>query len=146
MTLVSPKERDAALRGVVGSEKYGAKATQEERGSEEEEDPRLAEEKAGTAGKVVFFWMELHQNLIAELLWESRARVLVDFTPGAGMALKTALTLGVKSLAIGHTPEHVKLLTSLMRSGLNRKSCKETSRSAPSTSTIRLTWPTIPAW
>ena len=137
MTLVSPEDREAALRGVVGTDKFGAKAgkpepeaqahvsedeePQEERGSEEEEDPRLAEEKAGTAGKVVFFWMELHQNLIAELIWESRARVLVDFTPGAGMALKTAMSLGVKCLGICHTPEHNKVLTGLLREWIKNK-------------------------
>ena len=64
--MVLPEEREAAFRGVVGSDKFGARPSKqaetngalqqsaqdsenegdEETNSDEEEDPRLAEEKA----------------------------------------------------------------------------------------------------
>ena len=134
MAVVLPEEREAAFRGVVGSDKFGAKVkdahqqsphdSETEEGEEknsDEEDPRLAEEKAGSAGKVVFWWMELHPRVTSELLWETRARVLVDFTCGAGMAIKAALTLGVKCVGICNNSDHVKLLACLLREWIKQK-------------------------
>jgi hypothetical protein len=75
----------------------------------------VVEEKAPKDGKIVFYWMELHPSLCSQLLWENNTRVLVDFTPGAGMTLKAALTLGIKSIVVCNNSDHAKLLTTLMR-------------------------------
>ena len=160
MMLVDPKEKDAAMRGVQGSDKYGrlrraavasggagkpagggagtpADADDDEdddksqHGEDEDEDPLLVQEKSDVSGKVIFWYMELHQKITAELLWESNARVLVDFTPGAGLALKTALTMGVKCIAIGNNTDHVKLLTTLLREWIRKKIEEQNPRLTP---------------
>ena len=63
----------------------------------------------------------MHPKVTSELLWETRARVLVDFTPGAGMAIKAALILGVKCVGICNNSEHAKLLASLLREWIKQK-------------------------
>ena len=131
MAVALPEEREAAFRGVVGSDKFGVKVkaagpqqshdSETEEEEEEEEDPQLVEEKASSAGKVVFWWMELHPKVTSELLWETRARGLVDFTCGAGMAIKAALTLGVKCVGICNNSDHVRLLVCLLREWIKQK-------------------------
>ena len=53
-------------------------------------------------------------QVAAQFLWESSARVLVDFSPGAGTLAKTAIAMGLKSILVCHNPAHVKVLTRLL--------------------------------
>ena len=49
-----------------------------------------------------------------ELLWESNARVLVDFGVGAGMFVRSALLLGLKTIAFCFNQDHLRTVTKLL--------------------------------
>ena len=55
-------------------------------------------------------------QVCAQFLWEFSARVLVDFTPGAGQMMKAALMLSVKVFGICHNAAHVQVLRNILRS------------------------------
>ena len=59
----------------------------------------------------VLFW-----KVCAQLLWENGARVLVDFSPGAGMLSKTALSLGIKVVCVALNDAHKSCLNRLLHS------------------------------
>ena len=54
------------------------------------------------------------QEVCAQFLWESKARVLIDFTPGAAMMGKAALMLNVKSILATHSDHHSKMLKKIL--------------------------------
>lgn len=54
-------------------------------------------------------------QVCAQFLWETSARVLIDFTPGAGMMAKTALMMGIKTVAVCHNAAHVKTLQGILK-------------------------------
>ena len=60
----------------------------------------------------------MHQKLVpqvaAEFLWESKARVSINFTPGSGAVEKAALGLGIKCIVICHNDAHVKTLKAIL--------------------------------
>ncbi|CAE7714171.1 unnamed protein product [Symbiodinium sp. CCMP2592] len=137
MHKVSSKERDAVFRNVIGSDRWSpgvgrksagggaASATTADRESESEEG---GEENplAGCTdaeGNVVLFHMELHPKVLAQLLWENQARVLIDFSPGSAMMARTALSMGVKVILIGLNDAHVgvlrKMLTQFIRANID---------------------------
>ena len=48
-------------------------------------------------------------------MWETHARVVVDFTPGAGMLWRTALMMSAKAIAIVHNDKHMKAIKSILK-------------------------------
>ena len=55
------------------------------------------------------------RKVCAQLLWENGARVLVDFSPGAGMLSKTALSLGIKVVCVALNDAHKSCLYRLLQ-------------------------------
>lgn len=49
------------------------------------------------------------------MLWESKARVLIDFSVGAGMMVKSALKQGIKVLGICHNEAHITAVKRIVR-------------------------------
>lgn len=49
------------------------------------------------------------------MLWEAKARVLIDFSVGAGMMVKSALTQGIKVLGVCHNNAHCKTVRRIIR-------------------------------
>ena len=49
-------------------------------------------------------------QVIAEFLWESSARVLVDYGVGGGMAIRCALTMHVKVVGICFNADHIRVV------------------------------------
>ena len=49
-------------------------------------------------------------QVVAEFLWESSARVMVDFGVGGGMALRSALTLHVKVVGVCFNADHLRVV------------------------------------
>ena len=147
MHKVSCKERDAVFRNIVGTDRWNpgvgrksagasaapaaaapatpaaAAAAAAESESEEcnEENPLAGCTDA--EGNVVLFHMEMHPKILAQLLWENQARVLIDFSPGSAMMARTALSMGIKVILIGLNDAHVgvlrKMLTLFIRANID---------------------------
>lgn len=52
--------------------------------------------------------------MCAQFLWETKARVLIDFTPGAGMMAKSAAMLSIKMVLVTHNELHSQALTNIL--------------------------------
>ena len=55
-----------------------------------------------------------HPKVCAQFLWETKAKVLVDFTPGAGMMAKASLMMGTKVIMVVHSEQRGKVLQSIL--------------------------------
>lgn len=55
-------------------------------------------------------------QVCCQFIWESKARVLIDYTPGAGAMAKAALMLNVKAILVAHNEHHKKLLARILTS------------------------------
>ena len=131
MPKVTVENREAVFRGMTPNPKWAGnnKAPTQEGGSnaavgvvaveepqqadDEDEDPFIFAQKADEKGKVVCFWMELHPKIVAQLLWESDARVFVDFSGATGLATRSAITLGIKVVAILNNRAHLDIFKQL---------------------------------
>lgn len=121
LTSISFAEREQVFRGVTPTDKWShaARAANKQQpdssGSEDEETPADQSQAvaADASAKTVFFWMELHPKVCAQLLWETNARVLVDFTPGPGSLITAALAMQIKTVAIVHNLAHKKALMTI---------------------------------
>lgn len=51
----------------------------------------------------------------AQLIWETSARVIIDYCPGSGMMTKGAMMMGCKSILVAHNPAHVKVLQGILK-------------------------------
>ncbi|CAK0856763.1 unnamed protein product [Prorocentrum cordatum] len=132
MVKVSYSDREAVFKHVCGSEKWtpGAKAAKGQDLSDDDDDEApedtavdpLEAINGGTATLVVLFWMELHLR--------AGARVLINFTPGAGHMIKAAFMLSVKSIVVRHNEAHVKVLSDVLRAHL----LDEIQKSGPASS------------
>ena len=112
MPKIPSHERDLVFRGVIADDKFSKKSGDD---ADEEADESGEEEKTIDAdGNVVFFHMELHPNVCAQLLWEDMGAILVDFSPGAGMMIKIALLMNFKVLTVALNREHVQVLTRII--------------------------------
>ena len=110
MTKISRREKDRVFRGVQRDDKFaGRKGGDGDANSEPEKTEEDGEGEEGSEGEaapaddgdmVIFFHSELHPHVCAQFLWEYDAAVLVDYSPGAGMMLKTALVMGMKCLFV----------------------------------------------
>jgi len=49
------------------------------------------------------------------LLWESNARVSVDFAAGGGLAIMTAMSMNIKAIAVCLNEPHTKILQKILK-------------------------------
>lgn len=61
------------------------------------------------------------RQVCAQLLWESGAKVLVDFTPGAGMMCRAALLMKIKIICVCLNAAHQKVFKNLMLEWLTKQ-------------------------
>jgi hypothetical protein len=54
-------------------------------------------------------------EVYAQLVWEASARVVIDFTPGAGGLAKSCLMMSVKTILVCHNASHIKALKAVLR-------------------------------
>ena len=111
----APKhDRECALRGVTGDDRFRGKVQTggaEQAEEDCDEDAEMEEcSEADANGNVLFFYMDLHPNICAQLVWECGSNVLLDFSLGAGMMVKTALLKNLKCLFVALTKDHMLLL------------------------------------
>ena len=81
---------------------------------------------------------ELSNEVCAQFLWETAARVLVDFTPGAAMMIKAALASFVKVIAVAHNEAHSKTLMSITKDYVMDQVKNEVPRYAPADKAQRM--------
>lgn len=74
----------------------------------------------------------------AQFLWETSARVLVDFTPGAGTMIKSALMMSVKCIAVCLNEHHQRILKDILRSYIVNEMQGVSSKHAPADKQERL--------
>ena len=67
--------------------------------AKEREDSESDTETVNEQGKVLLFLMELHPKVLAQLVWESNARVIIDFAPAAAGLIKVGWTMHCKVIA-----------------------------------------------
>ena len=53
------------------------------------------------------FWMEPHPKISAQLIWENKARIVIDFGGGSGLLSRSGVTLGCKVIVILHNRAHM---------------------------------------
>ena len=70
----------------------------------------VAENTTDDSGQVVWYWMDHHPKVYCQLMWENRSQVLVSFTPGSGLVIRTAILMGLKVLVVANTPGHMEVL------------------------------------
>ena len=117
MVKISPENREKAFRGVKGSDKYGNLVKDSD--SEGEEEKTEVGEFAGNTtdenGLVVWYWVDHHPKVYCQLMWENRSQVLVSFTPGSGLVIRTAIPMGLEVLAVANTPGHMEVLQAIVK-------------------------------
>jgi len=59
--------------------------------------------------------MHFHSQAAAQLLWESNARVSVDFAAGGGLAIMTAMSMNIKAIAVCLNEPHTKILQKILK-------------------------------
>ena len=54
-------------------------------------------------------------EVYAQFLWESRARVLIDFSPGSGGCIRAAMLMNTKCIAVAHNAAHQTALEVILK-------------------------------